>query len=232
MPEAHLPSRRWFYPLFVLAVFLKSSFGYEYIPNVMLGAIFFLCVEWLYALKTDKKRASLLFKTIWGVGISCLAGFFLAICLNGYFRGGGDLIAGIRDIYEKDVIRRTFGNAADFDATCVTSLNASLLTVILKYVFLSGVSLLSSGLLVIDLWLLLRRRQKPDFLRDLLLLILGYLFCMSWNVLAKSHAYIHRFSDVMFLLPFLQTGFYLLLKNIHEEKPQLISGLFNFKGKE
>ena len=93
-------------------------------------------------------------------------------------------------------------------------------------------SLLSSGLLVIDLWLILRRRQKPDFLRDLLLLILGYLFCMSWNVLAKSHAYIHRFSDVMFLLPFLQTGVYLLLKNIHEEKPQLIPGLFNLKGKE
>lgn len=89
-----------FYALVFLAVSIKSACGYEYITTVMLGLILFPLVDLFTVDKLERKKV---FEITFKLGIVALAGFFAAISVHALIRGGGDIIAGIKDIYIQEM---------------------------------------------------------------------------------------------------------------------------------
>lgn len=211
----HMDRRRWIYPLVFLAVFVKSLCGYEYLTNTMLCAEFFLAVEWICSLGQDRKRTKELFWAMFGVGLACMGGFLLAICLNAMMRGGGDLGAGFYAIIHEDVMKRTFGDASQFRDIYSDSLNATVLDTLKRYFERVPVTKYLVYLLGISAILKCIRRGGYQFKRDVVILILGTLFSLSWLVLAKSHSYIHiHINPIVFYLPILPLAAGIVAKDV------------------
>ncbi len=110
----HPEKRFWMYPLIFISVAIKSMCGYEYISTVMMLPEVFIFSEYIASRGKNTQRANLMFKITVGVGFSALAGFAAALIVHSYIRGGGDILSGLNEIYRADVLRRTFGSAADF----------------------------------------------------------------------------------------------------------------------
>ena len=88
----------------------KCLCGYEYISTIMMGMISFLLADLIVAtFHRDKKRCILLSRTVVVMGLAALAGFIAAIAIHAKLRGAGDIIKGIKDIVEQDVLRRVGG---------------------------------------------------------------------------------------------------------------------------
>lgn len=210
----HLNMRFWLYPLFYLAIFLKCACGYEYITVIMLNGILFLAAEWLYVFKTDKARRKILFTTIIHIGVICLLAFITVFALHAYMRGSGNMQAGIEAIFKEDVLRRTFGNPADFDGVFTASLKASVWDVLKKYLWdkTAGKWALAITAAAAGMLLYQKARFRTGWQRNAWLFILSFLFCISWFVLGKSHSYIHtHINDVMLYLGYMQIGIYILV---------------------
>lgn len=210
--------RKWIYPLVALSLFIKSACGYEYLTVVMLSAVFFPALEWLLSIKKKPAQARQWFFTAFWIGVSCLVGFIAAFCLHALIRGSGNLMQGIRDIVEQDALRRTFGTASEFAAEFTPSLNASVLTVLGRYISpLHGSATAQSmfWLSVINLILLSVNGiwQKKLPLQDALLLAGSWLVCTSWFILAKAHSFDHTYiNPVLWYVLFAQTAVYLAVR--------------------
>lgn len=215
------------YVLVLLAIMIKCLCGYEYITTVMLGAIAFPAAEFFAALaQKDRKRASLLFRTIFLLGVAALLGFAAAICIHAPVKSGGSLAEGIRLIVQEDVLRRTYGadlnafeNLPDFEQYALT---ASAWETICKYFHfktevITGIGgnlfpllcLLPAVLLILDV------RRKCLDVREAAWYAVFFVTSISWFVLAKSHSCVHTHMNfVLWYFGFVQSCFYIILKHL------------------
>jgi len=210
----NLNKRFWLYPLFFLAILVKSACGYEYITVIMLSSIMFFVPEW-FCYKENKQQSKLLFKTILCIGISSLLGFVVTFLIHSYIRGGGIILDGLKSIYHSDVLRRTFGNVADFHDVYANSLNASIFYVFLLY-FRTPAGINALFLCLAFAFLIYHYRKKTFLLRkDIWLFLVTFITCVSWFILGKSHSYIHTHMNyVMWYMGFIQIGTYFVLKYV------------------
>lgn len=215
------------YVLVLLAIMIKCLCGYEYITTVMLGAIAFPAAEFFAALaQKDRKRASLLFRTIFLLGVAALLGFAAAICIHAPVKSGGSLAEGIRLIVQEDVLRRTYGadlnafeNLPDFEQYALT---ASAWETLCKYFHfktevITGIGgnlfpllcLLPAALLILDV------RRKCLDVREAAWYVVFFVTSISWFVLAKSHSCVHTHMNfVLWYFGFVQSCFYIILKHL------------------
>lgn len=125
---------------FTLAIALRASMSYEFITSIILFSLSPFIVSFMYGVLT-KSQSPFLSLSVkrafkYGLGLFILAcvGFLLTFMVHTYIRGGGDLWAGLMDIYHNDFLRRMVGGSAkDFDPVYAASLNANALEVIRIY---------------------------------------------------------------------------------------------------
>jgi len=219
----NLNKRFWLYPLFFLTMLVRTACGYDYIPVIMLTSIMFLVPEWIYSIKRNKKQSKLLFKAIFGVGISSLLGFASAFIIHSYMRGDGNILAGIDDIYRNTALRRTVGVIGNSESP--EAVYASSFDVLRMYLrnYKYGVSNNTTGryalslLMLFPICILFRKIMKRQHLlnRDTYLFIFSFITCISWFILGKQHSYVHtHLNYVMWYMGFIQIGTYLILKYI------------------
>ena len=224
----HIESKRarvMSYICVMLAIFLKSACGYEYISTIMMGAIVFLLTDMTVAIIERKDKAIImrLFKTIFMIGVFAVAGFALALAVHGYMRGDGDVYAGLRAIYYNDVLRRTHGDPNMFQGVYADSLNASIIRVLLRYLLFDtplilGVpGILFIPLIAISFMALAYGVWKKKDNKEMLVLYIWMGFAsVSWFVLGKSHSYIHTgMNFVMWYFGFMQIMFYSIIEMVY-----------------
>lgn len=203
---------------FVLAfvsVLIKSLCGYEYISTVLVAMMAFLFADFAACIvKKDIRRSAEYFKVMSVMGVLAVAGFAVAIVMHAAVRGDGNLMAGISEIWHKDVLRRTLGgNPADFSEAYAASLNASVTDVVRLYLnpepeIISGISgswfkvlmVLPVAAFVFD-----AVRDRKLNTHQIMLYLVTFIASMSWFVLAKSHSYEHTHLNVaMWYFGFIQ----------------------------
>jgi hypothetical protein len=135
--------------------------------------------------------------------------FFLVLFVHSGVRGKGNISIGFMDIIQKDVLRRTYGDATYKDTIYSGSLDSNVFDVVNQYIFgwttnllqinipgplglsIPGnyIFILISGVFGIVLYRFYKKDQvwKKDFV-----LLLGALAIpISWFVLAKGHSALH-----------------------------------------
>ena len=203
--------------LFLTLVF-RFGAGYEFVSSVMILialapflANFSRIVQLPF--KTVIRR---LYKKVAELSVNLIGAFISTLVFHAYFRGEGSIRNGVLDIYRADVLRRTFGDPADFPEAYRVSLESSVLDSLEQYFFrwrtnvLSIqvgpdsalalgpeafwllVSLLISG---ISLLYITSFRVSGGLLLGVATAVLPPL---SWFVLAKGHSIIHP--SINFLL--------------------------------
>ncbi len=132
----------------------------------------------------------------------------------------GDPVKGLRSIWVNTVLRRTYGDAQDFDPMYAASLTASPLDVVWKYVWSAwstdvlGFSVNKDGslfslalgraafllLTVACLGIITYRLITKDsrWRRDASLVLLGFAVAVVWLVAAKGYSYVH--THILFFL--------------------------------
>ncbi len=207
-----------------VSVCAKSLCGYEYISVVMMGLIAFLLVDAVMALGSkDKDKFKLLMKTTLILGSVALAGFIAAIILHAKLKGHGDIVEGIKQIIEKDVLRRTSSsNLSIFDEVYWPSLNASVWETYCKYFkfrteIITGVTgNLFPLLCVVPLyifWTDYKNNKLNLWLPSMY--IVFFLTSISWFCLAKGHSYIHTSMNyVLWYFGYVQTCFYVIIDKL------------------
>ena len=156
----------------------------------------------------------------------CMAGVCGFIVVLMYHAGlrGDTIIQGIQDIYEKDIKRRTYGEAAKFTAAYGPSLNACVWSVVKKYIYewrtevLPGISGKNFFLFVcmgtVSLFFTARARfgmEKEKFVA----FIIFMLPALSWFVLGKSHSYVHTHMNfVLWYFGFIAVVMYCIVDGV------------------
>lgn len=204
--------RKYIYPLFFVAIFVKCLCGYEYVSTIMMSGIMFLLVEFI----CNKEERKSIIKSIFIIGVLSVAGFVLAYGIHAYIYGSGNILEGLKLMQVDLIERRTFGNAADFDAFYEDSLNASVFDVLVKYFWASGqasdgklmlfIALVTGGVLAFE-----KFKMKKDIKFELSLFIIALCATLSWLILAKSHSYVHiHMNFVLFYFGWVQTSIYIV----------------------
>ena len=191
---------------FTLAIALRASMSYEFITSIILFSLSPFIVSFIYGVLTNSQSpflsmpAKKAFKYGLGLFILACVGFLLTFIVHTYIRGGGDLWAGLMDIYHNDFLRRMVGGSAkDFDPVYAASLNANALEVIRIYLS-KPFMLLLLGASIFACFLESSKSYRAFYIA---LLICFALPALSWFVLGKSHSYIHRhFCFVLWYLGF------------------------------
>lgn len=222
------------YIMTFIAITGKCLCGYEYITVVMMGLIAFLLVDFVKTIaKKDREKSILVFRTIVIIGIIALCGFMAAICIHAPLKGGGNLIEGIKNIFEQDVLRRTAGaDLNDFDPVYWDSFNASVWQTYCTYFHFSTEIItgitgnLFPLLCIIPLCIFgVEVKNKRLDIELLAMYCVFFLTAISWFVLAKSHSYIHTHMNyVLWYFGFVQVCFYIIVKKIVSDL-QLRKGL-------
>lgn len=209
-------------------IFIKSLCGYEYISCVMLGLIAFLVVDLLYSIFTkDKANAILLLKTIIIMGVCAVLAFVAALLMHAQIRGSGDIVKGLKSIYDYEVMKRISINADSslFDHPLLKeSLEASLSDVFKRYyLFSTDIILGIPGKLftlitVLPIFSFIYQWIKKDInLHEVFLYIVLFITCISWFVLAKPHSYVHTpLNFVLWYFGFVQICFYIVINQIRK----------------
>lgn len=202
-------------------IMLKCLCGYEYISVVMMGLIAFLLTDFATAIaQKNKEMTRLLFRTIFIVGIMALAGFSAALCLHASLKGNGDIVAGIKDIFMEDVLRRTSGaDMNEFSSVYWPSFHASIWEVLCRYFhfpteIITGIhGNLFPLLCIVPLCIFMHEYETKSLNVELLAMyVVFFLASISWFVLAKSHSYIHTHMNyVLWYFGFVQICIYIIL---------------------
>lgn len=219
-----------------VSVVVKCLCGYEYISTIMLGMISFLLVDLVKAfMNKDKRSFILLFRTTFMVGIAALVGFMTAICIHADLRGSGDVLEGIKTIFEQDVLRRTMGGDLNaFKEELWPSFNASVWETFCRYFKFPradeyGVMLPSEiivgvegnlfpALCIIPLCLFAfdYKRHKLNVEQPAMYVVF-FLASISWFCLAKSHSYVHpHMNYVLWYFGYVQICFYVIVSRMAE----------------
>ena len=192
--------RLFSYVLLFCAVFGKCLCGYEYITTIMLGGVAFLLADLFCACAgKDSHRGKLLFRTVVVFGCVSLAGFFAAVCVHALIRGEGSIAAGVRSIFEQDVLRRTAGGDLNvIEQSLWPTLNASVWETVCRYFrfgteVLPGIAgnlfpLLVLAPLCIFCYEFRAKRHVPE---SAVLYAVFFVTSLSWFCLAKAHSYEH-----------------------------------------
>lgn len=212
------------------SVFLKSACGYEFITTVMMGSILFLLADAAVCLtRREWKAFRRVLMNIFAIGIAALLGFAAALCMHADIRADGNVLEGIRSIYEKNFLERAFGGDPDnFPDSERESLEASVGETLVKYfrfdthliVGVSGDAFLwliglAAAAVVAGMWLNRRSRTGTEYLRLAYLLLFAFLTSISWFVLGKAHSYIHtHLNFVMWYFGFVQLILYIPIKAV------------------
>lgn len=189
----------------------RFSAGYEYVTSMILFAAvmpFVLHTGDPFASTSRKKLVRQLRLSTW-VFATGLASFLTVLLVHGFFRGEGRLWSGLQSIYVQDVLRRTYGDPANFDPVYEASLTASPLDVLQRYFFQWGTPLINIpvnsevnlGLGAYGLALLIAMvslglvpnllEGRVPSLSSSLLFLAALAVPISWFVLAKGHSFIH-----------------------------------------
>lgn len=214
------------YILAFISILIKSLCGYEYISTIMASLIAFPLADcFLYQLKHNYKARNQALKLIIGLGLSALTGFVFALIIHGYIRGNGDVWQGLINIYNQDILRRTWGtNPKLIGSENIASIKAGALDVLNVYIFKWHTEvLLGLGARLFPfiaaspavIWFISYKRHliaKWD-LRIIFLYVIFLVATISWYVLAKQHSYIHRHMNyVLWYFGFIQVCLYSWLK--------------------
>ena len=212
------------YIMTFIAITGKCLCGYEYITVVMMGLIAFLLVDFVKALvEKNHEKSILVFRTIFIIGVIALCGFMAAICIHAPLKGDGNLIEGIKNIFEQDVLRRTAGaDLNDFDPVYWDSFNASVWQTYCTYFHFSteiitGITGNLFPLLCIIPLCIFGFEYKNKRLNTELVAMycVFFLTSISWFVLAKSHSYVHTHMNyVLWYFGFVQICFYIIVNKI------------------
>ncbi len=204
-----------------LSIFIKCLCGYEYISVIMMALIGFLLVDLIKNFfENDKDKYKLLFRTIIIIGLIAIGGFMAAICIHAPLKGNGSLIEGIKNIFERDVLRRTAGgNLNDFAEGYWPSFNASIWETYSKYFhfnteIITGINgNLFPLLCVIPLIVFLSDYCKKNIhIEEIAMYVVFFLASISWFCLAKGHSYIHTHMNyVLWYFGFVQICFYIIV---------------------
>lgn len=227
---------RWMaYGGVLVTVTAKCLCGYEYISTILIGMIMFPIVECVTSWRNgDKTRFKLCIKLIVGLGCMGVAGFIIALTIHGYMRGSGDVLSGLQNIYQQDVLRRTWGgDISKFPSVYKDSFSASALAVFCKYLIFetkvvvgipgSLFALLGISPLLIK-WYYSKKSNKLPWTYEIwLIYCVGFLATISWLVLAKSHSYIHTHMNfVLWYFGFVQICLYCLLVALRDEIVEIL----------
>lgn len=216
------------YILAFISILFKSLCGYEYISTIMVSLIAFPLADYfLYQLKHNYKARNQALKLIIGLGLSALIGFVFALIIHGHIRGNGDVWQGLINIYNQDILRRTWGtNPRLVGAENIASIKAGALDVLKVYIFkwhtevLLGLGarlfpVIAASPVVI--WFISYKKHllaKWD-LRIIFLYVIFFAATISWYVLAKQHSFIHRHMNyVLWYFGFIQVCLYSWLKAV------------------
>lgn len=220
------------YCLAFLTILLKCLCGYEYISTVMMGLIQFLLVDMILAVvRKDWKKAMLLLRTIFLLGVAALAGFAVAICFHARLKSDGNLLEGIALIVKQDVLRRTYGgdiNTYEPASVMGMSICSSVWEVLRKYYsfsteIITGVpgnlfpllNLVPLAIFACD------AKQKKLNLQWVLMYAVFLIAPISWFVLAKAHSYIHTHMNyVLWYFGFIQICLYIIAAKIENTMKQ------------
>lgn len=209
-----------------IAITAKCLCGYEYISVIMMGLVAFLLSDWIKAIfEKDKPRSILLFRTILIIGIIALVGFMTAICIHALLKGDGNILNGIKNIFEQDVLRRTNGaDMNEFDSVYWPSFNASIWETYCKYFHFStevvvGINgnlfpILCIAPICIFGYEIKNKRLNVELLT---MYMVFFLASISWFCLAKGHSYIHtHINFVLWYFGFVQISLYVIVNKIVE----------------
>lgn len=209
----HAKLRKMCYFLFFISILFKCLCGFEYLSTIMVSGEVFLALEWFF----NKEQRKPLFKCMLISGLCMLAGFIVAVIIMVCIYGQGDLFKGLNIFRYYLVERRTFGNSELYSNDYSESLNASLISVVLRYTFefITGtrimVIFIASLIVMLVDHVIFKHDRKPEFLLAMLQLIAA----MSWFILAKSHSYIHiNINFVLYYMGFVQTIVYCLINTV------------------
>ncbi|TFD51773.1 hypothetical protein E3T43_15930 [Cryobacterium sp. Hh7] len=194
----------------VFAAFcIRFASGYEFITSFILMAMSIPLLAAIFAAEPLRKmirRATAESAAI--LGVSTLA-FAVILTIHASVRGAGSVREGFATIWTKDILKRTYGSAADFPPELAASLNANPFLVLQNYIFTWTTDVLTVGIgtpfeIVLgpkSLWVLLGltaavvvvRFHSGDslYVRDLSLIIVTAAIPLSWFILAKGHSYVH-----------------------------------------
>lgn len=212
------------YAAVLAAVAVKGLCGYEYISTVLVGCELFLFADFIRsAAARDRKQSALLLRAMLGMGLMALLGFGLALCIHARLRGDGDVLQGLLDIYERDVLRRvtvTGGDINLFKEESWASLNASFWETFCSYFHfqtdvLAGLPasffpILSLAALFTQAWDGWKRRLDYG---TAALWGVSFAAAASWFIIAKAHSASHpHMNYVLWYFGFVQVSIYILLR--------------------
>ncbi|MNF62483.1 hypothetical protein D3C84_441650 [compost metagenome] len=197
------------------SVFVKSLAGYEYLTTITLFACsVFVVAPFFNSTKFDLHANARMFVLSF---IACVSGFVGALCLHANMRGE-TIWLGLKNIYEFDVKRRTYGDVSQFDHVYAASLESTPLDVIGKYWSdwaTPVVTWLPGATLNVIFWfslagliysLLVKRKIE---LKNPVIIFYFALAPISWFFLAKAHSYIHtELNYVLWYFGFVQALLY------------------------
>lgn len=223
------------YILAFIAIAGKCLCGYEYISTVMLGLISFLLVDLtVAAVKKDKEKLLLIFRTIFILGLAALAGFMSALCIHASLGGQRDVLTGIRQIYEDVILRRTVGaDYNNFGEVYWESFNASVWETMCKYFHFSTeiITGLSGNLFpvlcLVPLCIFFYRyKMGTTDVEMIAVYVVFFLTSVSWFCLAKSHSAAHTHMNyVLWYFGYVQTCLYVIVNEV----VRILRGLKNSK---
>lgn len=216
--------KKIFIPLIYLSILIKCLCGYEYITTIMLSTIIYFVID-LFVVDNKKARKKIL-ATIFAVGIVCLLGFGTSLIIHGYKRGDGNIYFGVREIYKKDVLKRTIltFDKDNYTGIMYESMDASIKDVIKLYIYnwstdiIYGLNSKLFPIMIIVTFIICvinYINKKEHRKRDLMMFIMFLLTSISWFILGKSHSYIHTHMNyVLWYFGFIQICIYIILKFI------------------
>lgn len=221
-----------------ISIFIKCLCGYEYLSTIMIIMIMFLLSDLITNvfngnISEIKRKLKLLFI----ISLCSLCGFASAFSLHGYYRGNGNILTGIHDIYQKDILRRTIvgtnNNFISSDTRIMKSIQVPTTKVVIKYfkpysekqnliVKLTGKLFwpLSVVALIIMIFRLYYRKYNPiENIQIMSLFLISLIGTLSWIILAKSHSYIHtHINYVLWFLGYVQMMIYILVSSFIDSR--------------
>jgi hypothetical protein len=221
--------RFFYFPLLFIAIFIKSLMGYEFLTVIMLSSVLFLVAEFVTLSYKDKIYAKKIFNSIFLIGIISLFAFTSALIIHSLIRGDGNLILGFNEIYQNDILRRTFGDPSNFDDALFNSLNASVFDVLFIY-FTRNIGFFAFILLITNVILVLFdiKNKVKISIHDVTLLLVSLVTTLSWYILAKSHSFIHTHMNfVLYYFGYFQISTYIIIKSLILRTPKWIKEQFH-----
>lgn len=202
------------------SLLINSLCGYEYITTVMMGAVAVPLIDLLDAVTLkNKERIVIVFRTILILGICAVLGFVAANIIHADVKGHGDIIAGIKEIWGNDAVRRTSGMSFDvFGANKLGEVNASTWEVIKTYFHFETDIIAGVGANLFPMICFLplvifaydATKQKLNKTHLYMYIVFG-LTGMSWFLLSKNHSYIHTYLNyILWYFGFIQTCFFVI----------------------